>query len=338
MASRSILGLISTLDGLRRLGEDVAPVLSRYGIDLDHVDPTARLDRDLELRIYTEVAEVLKDPLAGLKAGAGFGIGSYGPFTMLVMTCDTAYEAFRTGIRYQQLTYLFGTLRLETGTDLSALVLTPLPLPGKAFRFRVDGELSGTWKLVRDLQTTFGLDLSAAGIDMPYPKPPEHAAYEALFGCAVRWGEPEARCWIRNEDLQVRLPTADPAAHRYFRAQCDQLLTELNPAEEALTARVKLHLGLLAGSTPSAAGVAAALGVSERTFRRQLEAEGTGFRQLLDEVRYEKARQLLATTGQPVEAIAQQLGYAEAASFIHAFRRWSGDTPAAFRRRSRQPG
>lgn len=338
MASRSILGLISTLDGLRKLGEDIAPVLTRYGIDLDRVDPTARIDRELELRIYIDVAAVLQDPLAGLKAGTNFGIGSYGPFTMLVMTCPTAWEAFRTGIQYQQLTYLFGTLSMQTGPELSALVLKPLPLPGAAFRFRVDGELSGTWKLLRDLQTTFGMDLGAAGIDMPYAKPPEYAAYEALFGCPVRWGETEARCWIRNADLQTRLPTADPVAHQYFRAQCDQLLRELNDVRESLGERVKLHIGLFSGELPGAAAVAGALGMSERTLRRQLGEEGSNFRALLDAVRYRKAQQLLAGSAQGVEAIAQQLGYAESASFIHAFQRWSGETPAAWRRARRATG
>ena len=110
MATRPILGLVATLTCLRRLGEDIDPVLARYGIDLDSVDPTARIDRARELQIYTEIAPVLRDPLAGLKAGDSIGIGSYGPFIMLLLTCRNASEAVRTGIRYQDLTYLYGRL------------------------------------------------------------------------------------------------------------------------------------------------------------------------------------------------------------------------------------
>lgn len=335
MASRSILGLIAVADGMRKLGEEVAPVLARYGIDLDRVDPTARIDRMLELRIYTDVAAVLKDPLAGLKAGMNFGIGSYGPFIMLVMTCENAYEAFRTGIQYQQLTYLYGKLRLEPGEQSSTLALTPLPLPEPAFRLRVDGEIAGTWKLLRDLQATFGLDLRPDSMDMPYAKPPEAAAYEALFGCPVRWGESEARFRLRNEYLQLRFPTADANAHRFYRAQCDQLLVELNAGRERLEDKVMAHLALFSGPLPASADVAATLGISDRSFRRQLSEEGTSFRALVDAVRYTKAKGLLAEGRQPVEAIAHQLGYSEAAAFIHAFRRWSGQTPAAWRRAQR---
>lgn len=332
MAARSILGLINTLEGLRKLGEDITPVLTRYGIDLDQVDPTAHIDRGLELRIYSDVAAILKDPLAGLKAGNNFGIGSYGPFVMLVMTCENAWEAFRIGVQYQQLTYLYGTLRLEPGERSSALVLTPLPLPAPAFRFRVDGEVSGTWKLVRDLQATFGLDLRAESVEMPYAKPPESAAYEQMFGCPVRWGATETRFVMRNENLQLRFPTADANAHRFYRAQCDQLMLQLNADKDRLEDKVVAHLSLFSGTLPSAADVASALGMSERTFRRQLGDEGTSFRALLDTVRYNKARLLLRESRQSVDAIAQLLGFSESAAFIHAFRRWSGQSPAAWRR------
>jgi AraC-like DNA-binding protein len=336
MAARSILGLMATLDGLRKLGEDITPVLTRYGIDLDHVDPSSHIDRGLELRIYTDVAAILKDPLAGLKAGNMLGVGSYGPFTMLVMTCENAWEAFRTGVEFQQLTYLFGTLRLEPGERSSALVLTPLVLPMPAFRFRVDGEVAGTWKLVRDLQTSFGLNLGAECIDMPYPKPAEAAAYEAVFGCPLHWGKAETRFVIRNENLQIRFPTADANAHRFYRAQCEQWMQQLNAEKERLDEKVSAHLALFSGSLPVSADVAAAFGMSDRTFRRQLRDEGTSFRALLDDVRYRKARLLLRAGRQPVDAIALELGFSEAAAFIHAFRRWSGQTPAAWRRQALQ--
>ncbi|WP_425293915.1 helix-turn-helix domain-containing protein [Klebsiella pneumoniae] len=43
------------------------------------------------------------------------------------------------------------------------------------------------------------------------------------------------------------------------------------------------------------------------------------------------AEQLLAVPRLPISDIAERLGYAEASSFIHAFKRWHGRTPRAFR-------
>jgi AraC-like DNA-binding protein len=335
MSSRSILGLMYTLQGLHELGEDIAPVLARYGLVREKLDPAARLDRALELRIYIELAEQLQNPLAGLLTGPYFGFTGYGPLTMLLMTCANAYEAFQTGIRYQQLTYLFGSLRFEPGQDTSALVLTPLQLPPKAYRFRVDGETSGTYKLIRDMQNTLGVNLGAVRIDLPYAAPPEAAAYEEHFRCPVTFGEStEVRWWIRNQDLQIRFPTADATAHAMFRAQCDQQLAlQQNSPLEKLHEKVSAHLELFSAGFPSMAEVAAAFDISERTFRRQLGTENTSFRALLDQVRFGKAQQLLNNSTLSMAAIAQQLGYAESAAFIHAFQRWAGASPAAFRKR-----
>ncbi|MDQ8037618.1 MAG: helix-turn-helix domain-containing protein, partial [Pedobacter sp.] len=73
--------------------------------------------------------------------------------------------------------------------------------------------------------------------------------------------------------------------------------------------------------------------IPERSLRRQLSQQGHSFRALLDEVKQQKAEALLQDRRLSVEAIAQQLGYAESAAFIHAFQRWTGSTPAAFRNR-----
>lgn len=337
MSTRSILGMLYILRGLRELGEDIQPVLDRYGIDLDKVDPTARIERSLELKIYVEVAERLNDPLAGLKVGTFFGFAGYGPFTMLLMTCANAYEALQTGIRYQQLTFLFGHLSFEPGEKQSALVLTPIALPDKAYRFRVDGELSGTYKLVRDMQLALGVDMHAQRVEIPYDRPADADAYETHFNCPVEFGKtPDIRFWIDNAALQLRFPTADPTAQAMYKTLCDQQLVTQRHDMDLLTDKVLSHLDLFSQRFPTAAEVASAFDIAERTFRRQLSEENTSFRDLLDQVRFRKAQLLLKESTRSVENIALQLGYAESAAFIHAFQRWSGTTPAAFRNATRK--
>lgn len=333
MTTRSILGLIYMVQGLKQLGEDPEPVLRQHGLSADTLDPTTRIDRVRELRIYADWAEHLHDPLVGLKMGSFFGLAGYGPLVMLLMTCSTAYEALQTGIRYQRLTYLYGTLRLEPGERLSALILDPMVMPHKAFRFRVDGEVSGTYKMVRDMQATMGLNLRPERLDMPYARPPEAAAYEEHFGCPVRFGEHEARFWLRNEHLQLKLPTADPNAHAMYRTMCDQQLKAQEATNDTLAERVLTHLGMFNNHFPSAEDVAKSFDMSERSLRRQLSEDGRSFRDLLADARYAKARHLLKHTALPIEDIAAQIGYAESAAFIHAFRRWAGATPREFRER-----
>ena len=68
-----------------------------------------------------------------------------------------------------------------------------------------------------------------------------------------------------------------------------------------------------------------------RTLNRRLAGFGTTFRELVDESRYEAARQMLESSAMEVREIAAWLGYADASAFTRAFRRWSGTTPALWR-------
>ncbi|WP_417209015.1 AraC family transcriptional regulator [Antarctobacter sp.] len=84
--------------------------------------------------------------------------------------------------------------------------------------------------------------------------------------------------------------------------------------------------------------VARQLGLSRRSLRRRLADEGTSFAEILGQCRDLRAMTLLAKTGLPIPEIADRLGYSEASSFERAFRRRTGQTPAAYRRSSADQG
>ena len=82
---------------------------------------------------------------------------------------------------------------------------------------------------------------------------------------------------------------------------------------------------------PDMGEVASDLYMTTRTLRRRLLDEGTSFAELRDEVRQTLAEELLSGPGLSVEQIAERLGYAEATSFVNAFKRWRGRTPHNYR-------
>jgi transcriptional regulator GlxA family with amidase domain len=51
-------------------------------------------------------------------------------------------------------------------------------------------------------------------------------------------------------------------------------------------------------------------------------------------VRRERALTLLHRTRQPIKRVALACGFVSEKSFMRAFRQWTGDTPAQYRRRS----
>jgi AraC-like DNA-binding protein len=79
--------------------------------------------------------------------------------------------------------------------------------------------------------------------------------------------------------------------------------------------------------------VARLFGISERTLRQKLQAEGTSMQRLLAQTRFELARHLLLNTRQPMSLIAAALCYADSAVFSRAFHAWAGMGPKAWRAR-----
>jgi AraC-like DNA-binding protein len=131
--------------------------------------------------------------------------------------------------------------------------------------------------------------------------------------------------------LDRELPLADPVSCHHGVQQCLKLAAQLDCGQDVLE-QIRQHLSTNMREASSLERVANHLHRSARTLRRHLTRMNTSYQRLLDEVRYDKARQLLMQTDLPIYLIAEQLGYSETASFRHAFLRWSGQTPSVYRR------
>lgn len=75
-----------------------------------------------------------------------------------------------------------------------------------------------------------------------------------------------------------------------------------------------------------------ALGLSERSLRRSLAAEGSSFQQILDECRQAQGFALLVRSSKPMSEIAFLLGYSDQTAFSRALTRWFGVSPRDLRK------
>ena len=75
-----------------------------------------------------------------------------------------------------------------------------------------------------------------------------------------------------------------------------------------------------------------------RTLRRRLATEGTSYREVNDQISESLAQELLVRGGLSPKDVADRLGFSDVTSFTRAFRRWTGETPAAYTRRIRGSG
>jgi AraC-like DNA-binding protein len=96
--------------------------------------------------------------------------------------------------------------------------------------------------------------------------------------------------------------------------------------------RVRQALATQPSATHSADDLAALLNMSPRTLHRQLKDEGASLQVLKDEVRQTKAMELLLRTNRAIKQVAQAAGFQNEKSFMRAFKDWTGQSPAEFRR------
>lgn len=89
----------------------------------------------------------------------------------------------------------------------------------------------------------------------------------------------------------------------------------------------------LSGERLSIDKIAQDLHLSARTLQRKLGELGTSYQALLDEVRRQAARNLLATTDLDASEVAFLLGFVELNSFARAFQAWEGASPNQWRQR-----
>jgi AraC-like DNA-binding protein len=87
----------------------------------------------------------------------------------------------------------------------------------------------------------------------------------------------------------------------------------------------------MTGERPSVEKVARELGMSPRSLQRRLAELGTTYQTLLDDVRRDASRRLLASTDLDASEIAFLLGFEELNSFSRAFHGWEGVTPTRWR-------
>jgi len=161
-------------------------------------------------------------------------------------------------------------------------------------------------------------------------EPQEPALYKECFGCDVQFSQPRDEIWFSSEGVDKSLPQSNPEMHEICVRQCEMTYRKLM-LEGTLPDQVRRLMLASSGIFPSEIAIAEHLGMSARSLRRQLAAEGLAFRELLDECRISLAKQYMQITDYKLAVIAEKVGYSTIQSFSRAFKRVTGTTPGVYR-------
>jgi AraC-like DNA-binding protein len=164
---------------------------------------------------------------------------------------------------------------------------------------------------------------------LPLSRPRDTTPYRIAF--AGRTSFDADRCAIRFARSWLQAPLAGRVTSRGTAHEMPARFDEGDIVDWTVRA---LRVLLLQGSH-GGDDVAHFLSLHRRTLNRRLNAVGTTFREVLDRTRFDLACQLLGESDISLDDLAAALGYAGVSPFMRTFRRWSGTTPARWRREAR---
>jgi len=325
-------GKIATvIEALAAEGIPAEAVLADVGLSPDELlSPATKVSAAQVLQIYRNAIRLSGDLLVAYRVGARFSITTYGIYGFAALSSPSFRETAAFAVAYHQLAAPVIQVDFREAAATAAWIVTPLPsaeIDAPLSEFIVRLHMAGFLSLHRKLM---GTAFKPARVEYALPQLPGGHDETAIFDCPVLYGHRENRFVIDSAWLDRQPDFGNDFVYAEFRRLCDDLLRQVEAGSGIAGQARKL---ILAGiSRPGGIEhVARSLNMSGRSLRRRLRAEGTSFRRLADEMRVQLAITYVRDSDLSIEDIAFALGFSDAASFRHAFRRWTKATPRDYR-------
>jgi AraC-like DNA-binding protein len=254
--------------------------------------------------------------------------GSYGMLCRASLTAPTLGLALQRWCRHHRLLTDHIVLTLQHDEHVATLAIEER---------RPLGELR-EFCLVSSLRFVHGYacwlidsQLGLRQVTFPFDAPPTHAeVYPLLFPGPVQFGAPVAALRFDTRYLGLPMHRDEQALQRMLENGL-RLTVRQYGRDRLVTQRLRQALLEQPALGANAHALAAHLHLSVRTLHRQLRDEGTSLQGLKDEVRRERATELLRRADKPIKQIAADCGFRSEKSFTRAFREWTGRPPTEWR-------
>ncbi|MBY5934740.1 AraC family transcriptional regulator [Tateyamaria omphalii] len=175
-------------------------------------------------------------------------------------------------------------------------------------------------------------EVPVAAVDFAFARPSFEQDYALIFPAPISFDASATAIHFDGSVLGPVQVRSSVDLDRFLEnAPRDWIFTRSHEHTQAL--RVRSYLLEAGWEQANLDGTARAMHMTPRTLIRKLAADGTSFQDIKDALRRDIAIRRLQVDEASTEAIAQDVGFASAASFHKAFQRWTGTTPRAYRRR-----
>lgn len=298
--------------------------------------PDVDLMHAQELHLWDEAARLTGDRDFGLHFAewvAGRSEDFFDVLSFALRSCATLGDQFRMAERYVRLVHQGIYLKLEEEPEVARLVHGHFQEPSTPPRHPVEAMLALSLLQGR---RAIGEEFAPQAVCFTHARPERVSEQERIFRAPVRYGCPRTEM-ILDRALLAR---PQPRAEQRLLAMLDRLLAGLMaglPEDRSFQAAVKrCMMDELPEREPGMAAIARRLHLSARSLQRRLQSEGTNFATVLFELRRDLAQRYLRDERIAIGEVGFLLGFVDAAAFQRAFKRWTGSTPAQYRRSAQE--
>jgi len=316
---------------LREQGIDPDKIISGVGLNL-------ALFGDSENTIeYATVGRLLnrcelrtRCPYFGLLLGKRSGLDCLGVLGSLLQCLPTVGSALHSLVSHLHIHDRGGVLELSIEQDVAVLSYLIYQQVTEGSNHIDDGAIAIAFNV---MQALCGPTWRPIEVLFAHRPPNNSVPYSDFFKAPLRFDVERTALVFPATWLDNAIADADLTLSLQF----EQRITALEAMNNRdLVCQLRRALRTILITHRSTLGqVAQLLSVHSRTLNRRLQTQGCTFQGLMDEVRYEIARQLLENTRMPMSQIAVTLDYSEPSAFSRAFQRWSGTTPTKWRSRAK---
>jgi AraC-like DNA-binding protein len=320
---------------VRKIAEAVAPggkalhLLRSAGLDPDAInDPVLRIPYADMMMLSEHAARITKDIAFGLHVGERVEQHNYGVVGYSVITSATLGEALRCLARYLPIWTNVGAFRLDVEGAVAHFRwdYADCSLPES----RHDCEMSMA-TVARFHRLSSGATWKPREVWFQHPKPRDTSEHARIFRAPVRFGMPANALLLDRKLLELPLRKSRSRSHQAITEAAEQLLAKAAGRESLSQSALSFIRQKLARGDFGVEAISRHLGVSPRTLQRRLRGESSSYRQLIQQARQDLSRFLLLGAQATATETSYALGFSEPSAFLHAFHKWHGMSPRAYK-------
>jgi len=282
---------------------------------------------------YYDMLERISAEMGGgwalpVHTGASMECDDYGAFGLAWKTAPTLRGSFARAERYWRLLTSVTEYELRQEAEGAWFLLHRAGMRRLGLCMSNEASLASVLSISRQVAP---MPVTPLEVRFQHPAPSDLTAHQAYFGCPIQFDADRDGLLLPVEALTRRNRMGDEAITRFLLPHLDVELKRLE-AERSLTEMVHDAVAsALSDGIPKMPAIARRMGMSERTLQRRLSDEGLSFQALVDSARRDLAEGLLVQSDYSLAEVAFLTGFSEQSAFSRAFKRWSHQTPAAYR-------